>query len=116
MEKRRSKKKTKKITKRIPNNERNEMDKTKKYKIKTKKHQKAKKIIKITILVVLLLIIIAAGIVIGKIYGLCKEAKLNAEDVVIKYENSVVKDITLLFCTTTNINIKVFRITIKFLF
>lgn len=84
------KKKTKKITKRIPENN-NEMDKTKRYKIK--KHQKAKKIIKITILVVLFILIVIAGIVIGKIYGLCKEAKLNMSEVVIKYENSIVKDI-----------------------
>ena len=33
-----------------------------------------------------------AGIFIGKIYGIFKEAKININDVVIKYENSVVKD------------------------
>lgn len=87
------KKKTKKVTKRIPDDNNNEMDKTKKYKIKTKKHQKVKKAIKITILVILLILIIVAGIAIGKIYGLCKEAKLNMEQVVIKYENSIAKDI-----------------------
>lgn len=86
-------KKTKKPVKRIPENE-NEFEVTKKYKIKTKKnHRKFWKVFKITILLILLLIIIAAGIVIGKLYGIFKEAKLNMEEIVIKYENSEVKDI-----------------------
>ena len=87
------KRNTKRQTKRIPE-DRSEMEQTKKYKIKTKrKNTKIKKIIKITIFVILLAIIVAAGIAIGKIYGIFKEAKLNMEDVVIKSENSVVKDI-----------------------
>ena len=85
-------KRTKKQPKRIPEND-NDMDKTKKYKIKVKKHPKLKKTITIIILAILLIIMIVAGIAIGKIYGIFKEAKLNMEDVVIKYENSVVKDI-----------------------
>lgn len=92
MEKKKSN--SKKAVKRVPNNStENELDKTKKYKIKTKKHSKAKKIIGITLLLILLVIIVVAGIFIGKIYGIFKEAKLNISDVIIKYENSVVKDI-----------------------
>ncbi len=86
-------KNTKKQTKRIPENK-DDMEQTKKYKIKTKrKNTKLRKIIKITILVILLAIIVAAGIAAGKIYGIFKEAKLNMEDVVIKGENSIAKDI-----------------------
>ena len=85
-------KNTKKNIKRIPNND-NEMEKTKKYKIKTKKHPKAKRIILITILVILFAIIIAAGIFVGKIYGLCKEAKLDIAIITSQDENSVVTDI-----------------------
>ena len=84
----------KKPVKRIPDNS-NEIENTKKYEIKKKKEKniKLRKKIKITLLVLLLVVIIAAGIFIGKIYGVFKEAKLNMEDVVIKYENSIVKDI-----------------------
>lgn len=86
-------KKTKKQPKRIPDNV-NDMDKTKKYKIKTKKqHTKLRKVIKIAVATILFAIIICAGVVIGKIYGIFKEAKLNIEDVAIKNENSIVKDI-----------------------
>lgn len=91
MKSKNNKKSTKKITKRLPETDVNEMDKTKKYKIK--KHKKIGKIIIRTILIILLLIIIAAGIIIGKLYGIFKEAKLNMEQVVIKYENSLAKDI-----------------------
>jgi len=92
------KKNKKKTVKRIPENENeNEMGLTRRYKIKInnkkQKHSKAKKIIKISILVALFVIIIVAGICIGKVYGIFKEAKINMEEVVIKYENSVVKDI-----------------------
>ena len=87
------KKNKKKPIKRIPNND-NEMDKTKKYKIKRKKHPKLKRAILITILVILLAMIIFAGIMIGKIYGLCKEAKLDIQDITGQDENSVVKDIS----------------------
>jgi len=87
--------KRKKI-RRIPEQENNNMDETKTYKIKRKKgkkHPKLWKTIKITILVMLIAIIIASGIIIGKLYGICKEAKLDMEDVIIEFENSVVKDI-----------------------
>lgn len=73
--------------------DKNEMDKTKKFKIKKKKNPKVRKIIKTTILTILFVLIILLGITIGKIYGIFKEAKLNMEDIVIKYENTVVKDI-----------------------
>lgn len=82
-------KKSKKI-KKIPETE-NEMEKTKRYKIK--KHAKLKKGIKITLLIILFAIIIVAGIFIGKIFGIMKEAKLNMEDIIIKYENTIMKDI-----------------------
>ncbi len=85
------KKQPKKQPKIIPENS-NENEKTKKYKIKTKKHKRVWKNIKIAILVILFILIVLAGIAIGKIYGIFKEAKINIEDVVIKYENSVVKD------------------------
>ena len=84
-------KKTKKPIKRIPEDD---LDRTRKYKIKSKKHSKAKRIIKRTILIILLFLIIGAGILIGKIYGILKEAKLNMEEIAIKYENSIVKDIS----------------------
>ena len=83
--------KKKKTVKRIPEVD-NEMEQTRKYKIKRKKHPKLWKGIKIAILVTLFIIIVAAGIVIGKIYGVFKEAEINIDEVVIKYENSVVKD------------------------
>ena len=71
--------------------ENNDLAKTKKYKIK--KRSKAKKIIKITLLVLLLIIIIVAGIIVGKVYGIFKSAKLSMEDIVIRYENSKIMDI-----------------------
>ena len=85
------KKNTKKQPKRIPENN-NDIDKTKKYKIKTKKSKKIWKRIRFAILIIFLALIVMAGIFIGKIYGIFKEAKININDVVIKYENSVVKD------------------------
>ena len=89
------KKDKKKKIKRIPeeNNEKNEMEKTKKYKVKRKAHPRLKKAIIITVLVILFAIMIAAGILFGKVYGIFKDAKLDMEEIVIKYENSVVKDI-----------------------
>ena len=85
------KKKTKKIPKRIP--EEDNIETTKKYKAKTQKRQNIKKIVSRVLLVGILLIIVVTGIVVGKIYGLCKDAKLSMEQLVIKYENSIVKDI-----------------------
>lgn len=57
-----------------------------------KKNTKARKIIKITLLVILLAILIATGVMVGMIYGIAKEAKLNVSELVLKYENSVVLD------------------------
>ena len=81
-------------------------DKTKVYKInnekgkKNKKEKKAKKnkskvkkIILRTLLVIILIILILAGIAIGKVYTMFTQAKMDMADVVIKHENSVVKDI-----------------------
>jgi len=77
-----------------------DIDETKIYKIKTKKERKkgkmnpkVKKNIKIALMIILLVILIAAGIMIGKIYGVFKSAKISVEDMKIKYENSIVKDI-----------------------
>ena len=56
-------KKTRKPVRRIPEED---LDKTRKYKIKKKKHSKLRKTIKITFLVILLFVIIAAGIIIGE--------------------------------------------------
>ncbi len=86
------KKKTKKMPKILPEQD-NNIEKTKKYKLKKRNKQKIKSIIIRTLLIILLIIIIIAGIMIGKIYGLCRDAKLSMEQLVIKYENSVVKDI-----------------------
>lgn len=73
--------------------ETNDLDKTKKYKIKTKKHPKAKRIIKITFLTIFFILIIVAGIAFGKVYSIFKSAKLSMEQIGIKYENSVLMDI-----------------------
>ena len=86
-------KKDNKKVKQIPNNS-NENEKTKKYKLKRKKHPLLWKRIRIALLVIALLVIIVAGIFIGKIFGICKAAKLDMKEVKIKYENSVVKDIS----------------------
>ncbi len=69
-----------------------DIEKTKKYKIKTKKHPKIKKIIKITLLTILLIIIIAAGIIAGKVYGIFKSAKLSMEQIGIEFENTILID------------------------
>lgn len=82
-------------------NKNNKMDETKKYKVEgkkgkksknKKKNTKARKIIKITLLVILLAILIATGVMVGMIYGVVKEAKLDASELVLKYENSVLLD------------------------
>lgn len=58
-----------------------------------KKKSKLKKIILRTFLAIILAGLIAAGIFIGKIFSMFKAAKLDMADVMIKHENSVVKDI-----------------------
>ena len=83
-----------------------DFDETQTYKIKGKKGKRqkgekkkhsinpnTKRIIKICFITVILVVLIAAGIMIGKIYGVFKSAKISIEDMKIKYENSVVKDI-----------------------
>ena len=67
--------------------------KFKKEKKNKKNKSKLKKIILRTLLVILLAVLVAAGIAIGKIYTMFKEAKIDIADVVITHENSEVKDI-----------------------
>jgi len=79
-------------------------EKNKRYKSKgkkeDKKNKKAKKkkskfwkIVRRILLVLILIGLVIAGIAIGKVYTMCKEAKLDMAEVAIKHENSVVKDI-----------------------
>ncbi len=79
------------------NNE--EIDKTKIYNLKKKKKKKTKskkkinkKLVKKILLIALLVFLILAGIAFGILYKAFKEAKLDAADYVLKYENSVVLD------------------------
>ena len=76
-----------------------EMDETKRYKIKNKKGNKKSKRKKMDpkkkktiILSILLVFLIALGIFFGMIYGIVKEAKLDPETFVLKYENSIMLD------------------------
>lgn len=90
-----------------------EKDKTKKYKhvkttnkgkkqnkekkekkVKDKKQKsKVKKIIGKILLVLLFVALVAAGILVGKVYSIMKNAKLDMSTLTIKYENSIAKDI-----------------------
>ena len=76
-----------------------DMDKTQVFKIDKKnrkkkaKNPKRRKKIKIAIIIFLLLILILAGVGFGIIYSIAQEAKLGIADLVIKYENSEVRDI-----------------------
>lgn len=67
--------------------------KDKKEKKDKKKNSKARKIIKKVLLVLLFVVLILAGIFVGKVYSIMKNAKLDMSTLVIKYENSVAKDI-----------------------
>ena len=60
---------------------------------KKKDKTKRKQIIKRILIVLAVIAVIAVGVVGGIIYGLMKEAKLEMEDLAIKYENTIVKDI-----------------------
>ena len=64
---------------------------------KRKKENKTKgkvgKIIGRIFLVLLFIGLIAAGILVGKVYSIMKNAKLDMSEIVIQYENSVAKDI-----------------------
>ena len=62
---------------------------------KHKKHHVLRKVIKsffITLLILFLLIGAAGGYAAYKIYEIAKDAKLSKNDLAIKYENSVIKD------------------------
>ena len=67
--------------------------KTKKEKKNKKNKSKLKKIILRILLAIILIGLVLAGIAIGKIYTMFKEAKMDIADVVITHENSEVKDI-----------------------
>lgn len=73
-------------------NDNNEKKEKKQKKQKTSKHPKLKKIIARILLLIVVAILIFAGITIGKVYTMCKEAKLDMKDIAIKHENSVVLD------------------------
>ena len=80
----------------------NKKDKIKEYKKKEKldkkekknkkKNTKLRKTIKIILLVLLFVALIFAGILVGKVYSIMKNAKLDMSTLVIQYENSVAKD------------------------
>lgn len=60
-----------------------------------KKHRILRKVMKvffITLLIMFILILIAGGYAGYKIYNIAKDAKISAEDLVVKYENTVIKD------------------------
>jgi len=60
-----------------------------------KKYKILRKIIKtffITLLIMFILLIIAGGYAAYKIYNIAKDAKISTDELVIKYENSVIKD------------------------
>ena len=62
---------------------------------KQKKHPKLRKTIKaffIILLILILVILIACGFIAYKIYEIAKDAKMDKNDLVIRYENSIVKD------------------------
>ena len=65
------------------------IDETKVYKTKNKKRKIPVKKIIITVLLILLIL---AGVGFGILWGVIKEAKLDVQDLALKYENSVVLD------------------------
>lgn len=69
--------------------------KTKKKHKKNRKHPILRKVIKIffiTLLILFLLILAAGGFAAYQIYKISKDAKLSKNDLAIKYENSIIKD------------------------
>lgn len=77
-----------------------EKEKTKIYKNKNGKRKKEKKtkskvrkIIGRVFLILLFIVLIVAGILVGKVYSIMKNAKLDMSQIAIQYENSVAKDI-----------------------
>ena len=83
---------TYKITNKKAQKSKFKKNKNKKEKANKKKHPKIRKIILRLLLVAVVAILIFAGITIGKVYTMCKEAKLDMKDIAIKHENSVVLD------------------------
>ena len=68
--------------------------KNKKYK-RPKKRSVLRKVIKaifITLLIIFIIILIIGGYAAYQIYNIAKNAKISAEDLVVKDENSVIKD------------------------
>lgn len=71
------------------------MDKKEKINKKGKRRKnksKARKIIGRVLLVLLFVLLIVAGVFVGKVYSIMKNAKLDMSTLVIQYENSVAKD------------------------
>ena len=58
-----------------------------------KKRSKTRKIIGRIFLVLVFVILVVAGVLVGKVYSIMKNAKLDMSTLVIQYENSVAKDI-----------------------
>lgn len=77
-------------TKIYKNKGKNKSDKKKKEK---RQKSKARKIIGRIFLVLLFVALIVAGVLVGKVYSIMKNAKLDMSQIVIKYENSTAKDI-----------------------
>ena len=69
------------------------IDETKVYKTKNKKTSKKRKIpTKKIVIIALLILLILAGIGFGILWGVVREAKLDVQDLALKYENSIVLD------------------------
>ncbi len=66
--------------------------KTKKHKKKPGKFKKFLKLIFIILLIFFLIFLLIGGFVAYKVYEIVKDAKLDKNDLTIKYENSVIKD------------------------
>lgn len=62
---------------------------------KPTKHPILRKVIKaffITLLIMFIIILVLGGYATYKIYNLVKDAKISKNDLIVKYENSVIKD------------------------
>ena len=58
-----------------------------------KSKSKVRKIIGRVFLIMLFIALIIAGVIVGKVYSIMKNAKLDMSQIAIKYENSIAKDI-----------------------
>lgn len=76
--------------KRYKNKDKNKKEKKNKGK---KSKSKVRKVIGRIFLVFIFVALIVAGILVGKVYSIMKNAKLDMSQIAIKYENSVAKDI-----------------------